>query len=222
MPYFKNNKINLLLIHIPKTGGTSLEKYFSEKYNIPLNYKSLFSITSNPQYHIPTEKKTKLNYNLQHYTYNDIVEYKHLYNIDFNNITILSCVRNPYERAVSDLFHLNLISKNDDSEKVYQKLKNFINKNFDNHSLPQYKYLSDKSNKLIKEIIIMRFEKLNECMEKLSYTDFKNINEKKNRHGISRKDYIKYLNKDSIQLINEFYKMDFLLFSYKMINPNQI
>ena len=40
MPYFKNNRINLLFIHIPKTGGSSLEKYFNVKYNIPLNYKS--------------------------------------------------------------------------------------------------------------------------------------------------------------------------------------
>jgi hypothetical protein len=30
MPYFKNNDINLLFIHIPKTEGTIIEKY-----NIP-------------------------------------------------------------------------------------------------------------------------------------------------------------------------------------------
>jgi hypothetical protein len=40
MPYFKNENINLLFIHIPKTGGTSVEQYFSKKYNVELNYKS--------------------------------------------------------------------------------------------------------------------------------------------------------------------------------------
>ena len=34
MPYFLNENINLLFIHIPKTGGSSLERYFSEHFNI--------------------------------------------------------------------------------------------------------------------------------------------------------------------------------------------
>lgn len=42
MPYFENENINVLFIHIPKTGGTSLEHYFSSKFKIPLNNKSLY------------------------------------------------------------------------------------------------------------------------------------------------------------------------------------
>ena len=37
MPYYSNDIINLLFIHIPKTGGSSVEQYFSTKYNIQLN-----------------------------------------------------------------------------------------------------------------------------------------------------------------------------------------
>ena len=42
MPYFKNNETNILFIHIPKTGGTSVDIYLSKKFDIPLNNKSLF------------------------------------------------------------------------------------------------------------------------------------------------------------------------------------
>ena len=41
MPYFSNDIVNLLLIHIPKTGGSSLENYFSDLYNIPLDNNSM-------------------------------------------------------------------------------------------------------------------------------------------------------------------------------------
>jgi len=43
MPYFQTDAINLLFIHIPKTGGTSLEMYFSNRYGVPLDVQSMFS-----------------------------------------------------------------------------------------------------------------------------------------------------------------------------------
>ena len=103
MPYFKNDDINVLLVHIPKTGGTSLESYFYSKFKIPKNNNSLFS-------HIKTKRlldaKMNINSTLQHITYNQMVKYSKIFNIDFDNIKIISIVRNPYERLVSDLFYL--------------------------------------------------------------------------------------------------------------------
>ena len=66
MPYFKNNDVNILFIHIPKTGGSSLEVYFSNKYNIPLNEESLYMMST----------KLSLTSSLQHVTYKTILKHK--------------------------------------------------------------------------------------------------------------------------------------------------
>ena len=52
---------------------------------------------------LPT--KELQNISLQHQTYNTLFNYKELLNIDFNdNLKIISVVRNPYNRLISDLF----------------------------------------------------------------------------------------------------------------------
>ena len=104
MPYFHNDTINLLLIHIPKTGGTSLESYFSEKYDIPLNLDSLYEDVEDNNF---LEKETKIrnhlevNATLQHLIYRTIMKYKDFFKIDCNDLEIITIVRNPYERIVS-------------------------------------------------------------------------------------------------------------------------
>ena len=40
MPFFSKNKV--LLIHIPKTGGTSIEKYFAKRNNIELSVDFIY------------------------------------------------------------------------------------------------------------------------------------------------------------------------------------
>ena len=55
---------------------------------------------------------------------------------------------------------------------------------------------------------------LNDDMIKLGYTDF-NIQSNKNKYN--EKKYLKYLNNDSIKLINQCYDKDFELFNYQKI-----
>lgn len=206
MPYFKNNNLNLLFIHIPKTGGTSLEKYLSEKYNIPLDFKSLYT----------TFKNGYKNVSLQHQTYHNLLKKKKEFGIDFsNNLKMISIVRNPYERIVSDLFFYKLITVSTTQQEVFEILKKYIvSDNYDNHNIPQYLFLINNRKKINNDIVIFKTETLTDELIKYGFTDFnihKNVNKNENIN------YYNFLNNDSIKLINNFYKKDFKLFDYSII-----
>jgi hypothetical protein len=211
MPYFKNDNVNTLFIHIPKTGGTSLEMYFSNKYNIPLNTFSLFDFLDEQ-----TQKNNNIDINssLQHITYQTIIKYKDFFNINFNNINIITIVRNPYERMISDLFFFQKINKTTSKEEVFDIIKKHLLQNPDNHCLPQYLFITNDDNKLLSNIKILHTETLTKDMHNLGFHNFQN-RDLKNQVNV---DYYNYLNNDSIKLINDFYDYDFKFFNYEKKN----
>ena len=212
MPYFHNKDVNLLFIHIPKTGGSSLETYFSKKFNMPLNDSTLFN----------TVKRFK-GVSFQHQTYQSLITYPQIFKIDnSHNLKILTVVRSPYHRLISDLFFFKYITANSSQAFVFKVLATKYFNTFganDNHKKPQYLFLLDKDGKMLEEnITIMRMETLNADMAKLGYTDF-NI---KAQSSNVKRDYMSFLNADSIKLINTVYKQDFELFNYPMIQFKDI
>lgn len=208
MPYFHNKDVNLLYIHIPKTGGTSIEYYLGKKCNIPLNEESLCEYDFfDKQVHDRTTSR-------QHMTYIDIMKNKHKFNIDDNKLFIFASIRNPYDRAISDLFYLfPELEKTNDKNYIYTMLSKKIIENVDNHSLPQYKFVINEQNVINEQIIIIHTESLSSEMKKIGFDDF---NEHKNKNKIKH-NYLDYLNKKSIDLINKYYEHDFKLFGYDMI-----
>lgn len=214
MPYFKNEKINILFIHIPKTGGTSVETYFSKKYNIPLNEKSLFTDAG---VKTKVKKNVVIENSLQHATYQEIITHAKFFKIDFNDIKIMTIVRNPYYRIISDLFFFGLINEKSSPEETHEVIKKYLFcEHVDGHNRPQYQYLQTYNcEKELSKITILRTESLDQNMIHLGYVDF-DIREQLNTIKV---DYYSFLNNDSIELINTFYNKDFELFGYKKIIP---
>lgn len=202
MPYYKND--NLLFIHIPKTGGTNIENELKKK-----SPETLFSYR-----HKKITEPPHNNVSLQHQLYTTIYKFKNEFDINFDNIKIFCVVRNPYDRIISDLLYLRLIREDFTSEQVYNIIKNkYLHSNYlDNHNIPQYKFITDENINIIKNIKIFKTETLNDSNDQLNDFIGFDINIKKN----VSKDYSKYLNLNSIQLINEFYKKDFELFNYEI------
>ena len=207
MPYFKN--AHLLFIHIPKTGGSNIENFF-------MNY-----LKQNPTINQLLSNNLNLkinNHSLQHMTYQEIYNNKDFFNINFDSkIKILTVVRNPYNRIISDLFYLKIANKKNNKNEIEKIIEKYLNNDhlYDNHKLEQYKFLTDNDNKILKDIIILNSETLNDQMNELGFPEFSNFCNQTNTK--ITKDYYDYLNEASIKMINDYYKKDFEYFNYTML-----
>jgi len=222
MPYYK--EINTLFIHIPKTGGTSLEEYLRSKYT-----ETVFSHVPEDNF-LPSETITKKS--LQHQPYQFLYKYRNELNIDFNGeLKMISVVRNPYNRMISDLLFFGLIDYDFTQEQVEDVIKNYIqynvntrgytiymknciwvfnqNNDYDNHVIPQYKFITDENGSLIENIKIFKTETLTEELINYGFLDY--------GYRSETKSYMNYLSKESIVMINNYYKRDFELFGYTMV-----
>ena len=201
MPYFK--EANILFIHIPKTGGTSFEKYMLTKSTIALHSK----LEENK---LPDTNLQKVS--LQHQSYNTLYKYRDILEIDFNeNLIKIAFVRNPYERIISDIFWLKFNDENDSPEEICDTIREyyFNRDDIDNHNKEQYLFVTDEEGNLIPDITILKMENLTNDLHKIGFTDYEG--------PIHVSSYMKYLNKESIDIINMVYKKDFELFGYEMI-----
>lgn len=224
MPVFE--KLKILFIHIPKTGGTSIEHFFYKKYSIPVNTKSLYGFENNKKIGIMFRSKiNKSRISLQHYTWLMLQEHKNTLfpnNVIFdkNSYKILTVVRNPYNRIISEIFYQKLITRQMTREEIYSIIYNYLhvynNTEFDNHRIPQYVFLIDENNKILEDITILKTESLTTSMHELGFTDFPDI-KYNSTVSVSDSNIKDYLNEESIKLINTYYRKDFEYFDYEMI-----
>lgn len=195
-------KAELLFLHIPKTGGTTLEHYFFEKFKISPD--TLYGHVHN-------------GHSLQHCTYLEMKEL--LLPRQIKKYKILALIRNPFHRIISDLFWFQLIHPGSSPEEVDQAVSHVLTtnetigdyQNWDNHFIPQSDYLLDETGNIPSNMTILETSDMDRILPSL-YPGFKSVprlNVNPHQHD---KNYDKFLSENTKKFIRQYYKKDFDLF----------
>ena len=218
MPIHHNLKT--IHIHIPKTGGTSVnETIFNKKeldikkVNKKIFYGNLIHVNN-------------YFYELDHSTINFL---KKNHNNYFKSYFKFCYVRNPYSRIVSEYLFCKekfsrFITNTNTFEDFVLELKEKFNNVMENielnhwlvsHYIPQYYFIYDNNNKCCIDYI-GRFEKINSYWKQIA----KRIKIKKNLKRSNVKSSFKYdwrtfYNEDLKNIIYDLYKIDFKTFNYE-------
>ena len=192
MPIYNNKYV---FLHIPRTGGTIIEKKLREKYS--QDYYG----------------EDKIGLSKQHYTLDKLISNK-----DKNNIFVFTFVRNPFDRILSSYLNYT-INNTPDFDKYIDMVKNVvenklylcegaINTNDISHYTPMTTMIGN-----YKLDFIGKFENYENDIKKLSeISEMKNLNEIKiNKRNI---DYRKFYNERNKKIISELYKDDLKEFNY--------
>jgi hypothetical protein len=215
MPY--NTNSNLFYIHIPKTGGSSIE--------LCLNLDQL--IGGYRYEYIKNGSTIRCKSSPQHLTLDileDAVEH-------FNHFEQFTVVRNPYDRLVSE-YHFSYDCRTENKIMLFLKKNNlfsfddfikyiFLNMSederqlkFDNHFVPQIRYTQGKT-----PVKVFKFENLNNLQDWLrEKTNNENLVIPHEMKSQTRKPYLEYFNNQEIlDIVNEYYIDDFTAFNYQII-----
>lgn len=182
-------KYNSYFIHIPKTGGTSVEFFFIRDLGIPIKlgqghvqiYKDLHQ-----EHHMGRDKK---NFPIHHWNVREAEEYLNQVNYSF------SIVRDPVERFKSECKFRAITPDKLIAERSYR-------------TMSQYDYLY--TNGVCKVTDVFRFEELKKLEEKLSQLFEMSVvlpHEQKSPQGRQVK-----LSEGEISYIKEKYKIDYETF----------
>jgi len=194
MPYCKKEKI--IFIHVPKTGGTTLEHLFNMQHEDKLFYpKDIYTYD-------------ECLFSPQHLPYRIIKEKNMIEDIgDYKKIIIF---RNPYKRALSSYFHHKKSRKFNPKKFHSFVVKNFISPRKD-HFLPQSTYLDTEFD------YIARTETLDDDIGRMNKLFNLGLVYKKTRSNKSnnKDEYLERILPETYKLMNVIFNKDFELLGYK-------
>ena len=193
---FQND--HLLFIHIPKTAGSMIETQF-EKYNYKVGKNGVYPRSDQVKcngWHIPA---------------------KYDRSIRFSDYLTFAIVRDPLDRFISELNYL--ATQDPTFIEKYRDINQFIkeklvegSKDYDCHLIPQSEYLVDAYGDPVQNIL--RFENLNEDLQKFIDIHKLSIKYSNERENQSKKVYgLKDLTPESITSIKSYYLSDYLFLS---------
>jgi len=199
MPLLRKAGKDLLLIHIPKCGGTSLEKLFSDNVEMSLFHSGPGELHCSPQ-HFHASLLEDL--------------------FDYRVPPAVTIVRNPFGRLVSEYRYQrqNGLSENIAFDQFVENSFGEYWKNsyvYDNHIRTQTQFITA-------ETTIFRFEEAGVDAARKYIDDYLGIpsGKKITKENVSRKlDFL--IAPETLRLINSFYQRDFELLGYAQIQPGE-
>ena len=223
-----------IFVHIPKTGGSSVEEFIMSQYGYTRNECLLihgFGVD------LSLGEKDLVPYPMMHYRLKTILRIAKANRAQIDESwTIFTIVRNPYYKFLSDLFfsHFSNFKYNyhmlpDNAKAMY--LDSCVDEYFNHpskenyhsyHSLEQYKFFEDVS----VDYQIFKFEEgLENIVKKLGFEvkeKFPHLLNMPSYLNLPKPNYSKMLTPHLVETINNKYSKDFEIFGYEMLNPVNI
>jgi hypothetical protein len=226
----------LIYIHIPKTGGISVEDFILGEFGYKRSVLNLTDGVGNLRISTKNDGYDTL-YPYMHHTLPQVINIANKINIEVDNTwNLFSIVRNPYYKFISELFfvlytplpfHYHTLPQVNKTQLVNNSIDEYFahptkNNFHSNHSLPQYKFFEgvDLNYKIFK------FEEgLENIMVKLGFevnNNFPHQLDMFKLHSTPRPNYKDVLTPYLVEIVNEKYAKDFEVFGYDMLSPLDI
>lgn len=222
---------NCIFVHIPKTAGRSVEKFFMNKLGLDRENESdreQLLITDNSDPARGTEKLT-------HLSADEYVQCGYISQQEFNSLYKFSFVRNPWARLVSEYRYRNYLSHKSFKDFVLNKLPAPGWDDKYRHIMPQTQMLYDGDGQLLVDFV-GKFEHLEDdfgkVCEHLGFKDKQlshvNSSDKRSREmrrkfrnfvhrnkESSLHKYIDFYDDESREFVAELYREDIENFNYE-------